>query len=250
MRTQTFLKAALATTTIVVAVGLLTHHEARERRKQADQAEIERRQQQEVANAIRALVRSHHADATWENSICSPDFLASVLTSELQDALIGSERRPVLISGSLTDAREEAGQQILSFSSSLHCRDARLRVELESNADLKAQVLARRSEGLPYYAIIAEIASVERSGEEGGKSVFLVRGHCVAVLFTGWEGLSLELETSKSANLTDAGARSKNPFVTALAIMVVLWVSIVVAGALFALLRWYSSSRRQPRASN
>jgi hypothetical protein len=107
------------------------------------------------------------------------------------------DNRPILITGSLSDFREQAGQSVLTLSSHI-CRDAQLRVELVTNADEARVVLAQRSESPSYYAATAQIASVEKAeaGTENGGSVFIARGQCSNLLFTGFDGFSIDVEES------------------------------------------------------
>jgi hypothetical protein len=157
----------------------------------------EKMQRQETQDAMEALITTNRAVRDWKRSLCTQNYTAPILTSELQNALVTKDDRPVLITGSLTDMRDQNGQYVLTLSSHL-CRDARLRVELALSSEESRIVLARRSESMPYYAIAAQVRSVEKTdtASDNGDSIFVVRGRCSNLIFTGFDGFSIDMEES------------------------------------------------------
>jgi hypothetical protein len=174
----------------------IASHKAMQNEKR-DAVERERKQRQQTQTDIEALISMSNAARDWKNSVCKQDYVSPVLTSELQSALMRTDSRPVLITGSLRDMNDQDGQYVLTLSAHL-CRDARIQVELEANSDQARVMLAHRSESLPYYAVAAQVSSVKKAAvvPENNDSVFLVRGRCLDLVFTGFDGFSIDMDES------------------------------------------------------
>lgn len=230
-------------------IALFVNHEIVERKAQATQAQTAILQQRKVKQAIAGLAASSGAIADWKSDICKSSYASPVLTSELQDALMRTGNRPVLITGLLGDARrDQNGQQFISISAYVPCRNTKLQVELLATPEDAREVLARRSESLQYYAAIAEVTSVEKKDDDDD-SIFLVRGQCLNLLFTGFDGMSIDMDQSLKERTQDTGEHDhSSTLVTVLAVMAGLWAIVVVGAAVVTLVRRIASSmlvRRQ-----
>lgn len=163
-----------------------------ERRAEGERARTRRRKTQD---AMEVLITTSHAVRDWKTTLCTRDYASSILTSDLQDALVRTDNRAVLITGSLEDMRAQDAEYVLTISSNF-CRDADLRFELVTSGDEARLVLAHRSDSPQYYAIAARISSIEKAvaGSDNGDSVFVARGRCEDLAFTGFDGFSIDVE--------------------------------------------------------
>lgn len=179
----------------LVARAIASLRNSQNEKRAANQRE--KLQRQEVKDAIETLTTTSYAVRDWKNALCIQGYVSPILSSELQSVLVRPDNRPVLITGTLSDMRNQAGRYVLTLSADL-CREARLQVELDASSDDAGVVLARRSDSLPYYAVAARVVSVEKAeaAAENGDSVFIVRGQCSNLVFTGFEGFSIDLEES------------------------------------------------------
>jgi hypothetical protein len=150
---------------------------------------------QRTQDAIESLITTSRASRDWKDNLCAQGSDSPVFTSELQGALVRTDNRPVFITGLLNDMRDRAGQHVLTITS-YPCRGTELRLELAASADQGRLVLAHRSESPPYYAVVAQVAEVEKSESmsEDGDSVFVVRGQCSNLVFTGLDGFSIDMD--------------------------------------------------------
>jgi hypothetical protein len=177
----------------LISRGIESWRASRNEKVAADKrAKMSRLQTQE---AIEALITTNQAVRDWKNNLCAQASGSPVFTSELQSALVRTDNRPVLVTGLLNDTRSEAGHYVLTVTSYL-CRETELRFELVAGPDEARLVLMHQSESVPYYAVAAEIAGVEKSDStsENGNSVFVVRGQCSNLVFTGFDGFSIDMD--------------------------------------------------------
>jgi hypothetical protein len=148
----------------------------------------------QTRQAIAQFLSSTNSIDDWKNNVCRPEQVAPLLSPELQTALLRQNARPVLLTGLLEDMRQEKDESVLTLSSQLACGGITVRSDLTLEPNQTQIILAHRNEFLQYYAVAARIASVEKVNG----SVFLVRGECAGLLFTGQDGLSIDLDESQS----------------------------------------------------
>jgi hypothetical protein len=179
----------------LVARAIAARRISQNEKRAADQRE--KLDRQEAKDAIETVITTSNAVRDWKNNLCAQVYASPILSSEIQSVLVRPDNRPVLITGFLRDMRDQTGRYVLSFSVEL-CREARLQVELDASSDEASVVLARRSESPPYYAVAARVVSVEKTETvaPNGDSVFLVHGECSKLVFTGFEGFSIDMDES------------------------------------------------------
>jgi len=177
---------------VVGALGWFGVHEWNARKETAtDRLRYEERLH-ETQRTIDAFVASTGSAADWKITLCQSGNVSHILTADLQSVLLRSDNRPVLVSGDLSDVRQEDGGYIITVSSRL-CRGAQLRIEATADPGRVADVLAHRSGRIGYVALALRATTVQKQpdnpvgGNDGfGDGVipedeFLVRGQCLEI---------------------------------------------------------------------
>jgi hypothetical protein len=156
-----------------------------------DQRELETHEamrRQQVRDAIAAFAASNQAIDDWRNSLCAGRLNSSLLTTDLQEMLDRANGRPLLLSGLLKDVKEASGSYIVSLSSHV-CGATSLRLEMTVDPVYLPEVRAHRTD-IPYFTVAALLTSVQKQSNGS----FLMRGSCLALLFTGTDGMNAEFE--------------------------------------------------------
>jgi hypothetical protein len=156
-----------------------------------DQRELETHEamrRQQLREAIAALAASNQAIDNWRDSLCAGRLNSPLLTADLQEVLDRANGRPLLFSGLLRDVKEVRGLYIVSLSSHV-CGATSLHLELSMEPSYLSEVHAHRTD-IPYFTIAALPTSVQK--QINGS--FLMRGRCLAILFTGADGMNAEFE--------------------------------------------------------
>jgi hypothetical protein len=155
-----------------------------------DQRELETHEamrRQQLRDAIAALALSNQAIDDWRSSLCAKRLNSPLLTTDLQEMVDRANGRPLLLSGLLKDVKEENGSYIVSLTT--HCGATSLRLEMTMDASYMSEVRAHRAD-IPYFILAALPTSVQK--QVNGS--FLMRGRCLALLFTGTDGMNAEFE--------------------------------------------------------
>jgi hypothetical protein len=187
-RPERLWSAIIISAALIGGIAWFVRSQAASRREQAAAVREEKLREQRVQQQISALTASSGAVADWKTNLCGQE-ATPLLIDDVQKTLARTGSRPLLISGLLKDVRQADGGYILTFSAST-CRGMSLMVELTASSDEANEVLAHRSDFPPYFALTAQVASVEKQETES----FLLRGRCLKVLFTGMEGMSLYID--------------------------------------------------------
>jgi hypothetical protein len=159
---------------------------SRREQRELETHEVMRRQQ--LRDAIVALAASNQAIDDWKSSLCAGRLNSQLLTTDLQELLDRANGRPLLLSGLLKDVKEENGSYIVSLSSHV-CGATSLRLEMILDPSYLPELRAHRAD-IPYFTLAALPTSVQKQADGS----FLMRGRCLALLFTGGDGMNAEFE--------------------------------------------------------
>jgi hypothetical protein len=158
------------------------------RREQRELETHEAMRRQQLREAIAALAASNQAIDDWRSSLCAGRLNSPLLTADLQEVLDRANGRPLLFSGLLKDVKKESGSYIVSLSSHV-CGGTSIHLELSMEPSYLPEVSAHRAD-IPYFTVAALPISVQKRVDGS----FLMRGRCLAILFTGADGMNAEFE--------------------------------------------------------
>jgi hypothetical protein len=155
-------------------------------KKAGRESERQRREEQTwIEQAVSAMQTTHNAVTDWKKGLGEAR-LELIYTVDLQRLLVRDDGRPLLFYASVEDVKEQKGLNLLVLETQIDIR-ATLRLVLECDAARARQVMEQRGpELLKYYAVIAQIRSVQKSADE---TVFLAEGRALDLVFVGPYGL-------------------------------------------------------------
>ena len=168
-----------------------------------------------IAEEVQELCSKHNAVKDWKQRIGKKDFGEHIYTIEIEDALIGTDGRPILLTASIHDIVRESDKYLVYFSrgsilsfflASASDLDFLLSFDvhfvLECTADQVKEIIHNPAAMLDYYAVIAQISKVEKvrfklEGKYGSNEdvtvnletadVFIAKGKCLDLLFVSDE---------------------------------------------------------------
>lgn len=196
------LPALMALGTVAGLLGWFVVRYVRDKVSSYRQEQTQKRQEaahlESVRRAIQSFTASTSAVNDWNAQLCKQGNSTAVFTSDLQRVLMRSDPRPILLAGELKDIKQSDGLYVLIFSS-YPCLGLELRLELVGDSEQTGELMAHRSESVPFYAIAIRATSVQKDEQVSPDSaadghMFVVRGVCSKALFTGLDGRILELD--------------------------------------------------------
>jgi hypothetical protein len=141
--------------TLLFFLGLVTLPGCANENESADK--LREAKEQEEQKLISSMAVKHDAVRGWE------DNLASGLTLPIQDALLRSDGRPVVVEVFLVDLFRHKTHYYVVFDSDLDSVACPLRWNLECNSDVAAQLLANKAEFYTSLWIVVQVSEVDKA---------------------------------------------------------------------------------------
>ncbi len=198
---------------LLAIVYWLISNEISDKRSKVQKKKVETEKRLQTEASVADMAAKHNAVTNWEQSFDKKDLLGlfkSTYTVEVEDALVRTDHRPIMLFASVADVGRETNNYSVHFYNWFGAiLSADIHFVLDCTPDQVKEIMLHRTGLFEKYAIIAQVSEVKKvklratvSAETDEvvlepSNVFIAKGRCLDLLFVDDYKLSKDLLGAK-----------------------------------------------------